>query len=148
MTITFTVLIKRDSRKPNRVGIILTKLSMKLIKERLGKKMFKVMLLLCICTVWNIYTTTAQNKKSTTATLSSTESKSPNQVAIQNESVENQLVQSFGTNYDIHSTKVRTQLIKNIENAQLSYELRKESLKLYYGDDYINKIYLIQNKTK
>lgn len=121
---------------------------MKLIKERLGKNVFRAMLMLSICTVWNIHATTAQSKRGTTTTMSTTESKSQNQIVIQNESVENQLVKEFGNNYDIHSAKVRTQLNKNIENSQLSYELRKESLKLYYGDDYINKIHLIQNKTK
>lgn len=121
---------------------------MKLIKERLGKNVFKAMLLLSICTVWNVHVTKAQNKRSTTTTMSTTESKSRNQIVIQNESLENQLVKEFGNNYDIHSAKVRTELKKNIDNSELSYELRKESLKLYYGDDYINKMHLIQNKTK
>ncbi len=61
------------------------------------------------------------------------------------EELNEQLTKLFGKNYTIADAKVMAQLQKNIADKNASRCIRKKSLYGVYGEDYVNKVYLIND---
>ena len=57
--------------------------------------------------------------------------------------LDKQLITLFGNDYTIQTPGVKSQLEKNIADKNMNRCIRKNSLKAFYGKDYINKLYLI-----
>jgi len=56
-----------------------------------------------------------------------------------------QLTDLFGENYSLEQSNVVTQLQRNIADTKADRCIRKASLKVIYGNDYVNKLHLIDN---
>lgn len=54
-----------------------------------------------------------------------------------------QLTEMFGQSYSLEQPKVLAQLQQNIANPNEDRCIRKASLKVVYGADYVNKLHLI-----
>ena len=52
----------------------------------------------------------------------------------------------FGNDFSFSDAKVKEKLKRNITDESLNRCIRKSSLKLVYGEDYINKLNLIEPK--
>lgn len=60
--------------------------------------------------------------------------------------LDKQLIRLFGAGYEVSNPKVQEQLQKNISDKNQNRCVRKSSLKAIYGTDYVNKLYLIDQK--
>ena len=56
------------------------------------------------------------------------------------------LSKEFGNDFSFSDAKVKEKLKRNITDESLNRCIRKSSLKLVYGEDYINKLNLIEPK--
>lgn len=59
--------------------------------------------------------------------------------------LDKQLAILFGADYSLSNPKVKEQLQKNISDKKQNRCIRKSSLKVIYGTDYVRKLYLIDN---
>ena len=74
----------------------------------------------------------------------SLEEKTP--IAHSSDELNAQLSREFGEDYSLSNQQVISQLKKNIVDPNLTLDVRKTSLLLFYGDEYQNHIDLIQNE--
>lgn len=68
------------------------------------------------------------------------------QIAHSSEELNTQLTKEFGEDYSLNDKLVLNQLKMNIVNPNLTRDLRKTSLLLYYGEEYQSHIDLINNE--
>jgi len=67
------------------------------------------------------------------------------EIAHNNVELNTLLSEKFGQDYSLADKNVMNQLKANIVDKNLSSEIRKNSLYLYYGEEYIKYLYLIKN---
>ena len=63
-----------------------------------------------------------------------------------NVELNSQLSEKFGQDYSLTDKNVMNQLKANIVDKNLSSDIRKSSLYLYYGEEYTKYLYLIKNE--
>lgn len=104
------------------------------------KKIFFIIIVLFIAASADL---SAQTQRNTEVKLTLEEKM---QIAHSSEELNTQLTKEFGEDYSLNDKQVLNQLKMNIVNPNLTRDLRKTSLLLYYGEEYQSHIDLINNE--
>lgn len=109
------------------------------------KNIFYILFLSSFCFASTVQAQNSRNSQTTTQNSNEQELKN---VVNDCPDLKAQLVKLFGENFQISSEKVQSQLVNNISNTKLNRCIRKSSLKIVYGKDYVNKLNLIETQSK
>jgi len=119
------------------------------LQLKLNKKfMKKILYIFFLFSFYFVSTMQGQNSRNSQTTTQNSNEHELKNLVNDCPDLKAQLVKLFGENFQISSEKVQSQLINNISNKQLNRCIRKSSLKIVYGKDYINKLNLIETQSK